>query len=58
MLKSKSLLGYTNLSFPNDYEKNDKVILKYFQQLKGRKKYITLFVVRKENLKNLKYHTS
>ena len=56
MLKSKSLLGYTNLSFPNDYEKNDKV--KYFQQLKGRKKYITLFVVSKENLKNLKYHTS
>ena len=30
MLKDKSLLGYTNLS-SNDYEKNDKIILKYFQ---------------------------
>ena len=24
MLKGKSLLDYTNLFFPNDYEKNDK----------------------------------
>ena len=31
MLKSKSLLEYTNLFSPNDYEKNDKIILKYFQ---------------------------
>ena len=31
MLKDKSLLVYTNLFFPNDYEKNDKVILKYCQ---------------------------
>ena len=31
MLKDKSLLEYTNLFFPNDYEKNDKIILKYFQ---------------------------
>ena len=31
MLKSKSLLVYTNLFSPNDYEKNDKIILKYFQ---------------------------
>ena len=30
MLKGKSLLDYTNL-FPNDYENNDKIILKYFQ---------------------------
>ena len=29
MLKGKSLLDYTN--FPNDYEKNDKIMLKYFQ---------------------------
>ena len=35
MLKDKSLLDYTNLFFPNDCEKkNDKIILKYFQQLK------------------------
>ena len=33
MLKGRSLLDYTNLFFPNKYEKNDKIILKYFQQL-------------------------
>ena len=31
MLKGKSFLGYTNLFSPNNYEKNDKIILKYFQ---------------------------
>ena len=31
MLKYKSLLEYTNLLSPNDYEKNDKIILKHFQ---------------------------
>ena len=31
MLKGKSLLEYTNLSSPNHYEKNDKILLKYFQ---------------------------
>ena len=31
MLKGKSLLEYTNLFSPNDYEKNDKIMLKYFQ---------------------------
>ena len=31
MLKGKSLLEYTNLFSPNDYEKKDKKILKYFQ---------------------------
>ena len=31
MLKSKSLIEYTNLFPPNDYEKNDKIILKYLQ---------------------------
>ena len=29
MLKGKSLLDYTNLSSPNNYEKNDNIILKY-----------------------------
>ena len=29
--KGKSLLDYTNLFSPNDYEKNDKIIPKYFQ---------------------------
>ena len=31
MLKGKSLLDYANLVSPNQYEKNDKIILKYFQ---------------------------
>ena len=31
MLKRKSLLDYTNLFSPNDYENNNKIILKYFQ---------------------------
>ena len=31
MLKGKSLLNCTNLFSPNDYEKNDQIILKYFQ---------------------------
>ena len=30
-LKHQSLLDYTNLFSLNDYEKNDKTILKYFQ---------------------------
>ena len=31
MLKDKSLLDYTNLFSPNEYEKNDKMILQYLQ---------------------------
>ena len=31
VLKGKSLLEYTNLFFPSDYKKNDKIISKYFQ---------------------------
>ena len=31
MLKGESLLDYTDLFSPNDYDQNDKVILKYFQ---------------------------
>ena len=30
MLKGKSLLDYTNLSSPNDYEKKDKITLNCF----------------------------
>ena len=30
ILKGNGLLEYTNLFSPNDYEKNDKTILKYF----------------------------
>ena len=31
MLKGKSLLDYTNVFSSNEYEKNDKITLKYFQ---------------------------
>ena len=31
MLKGKSLLEYTNLFSPNEYKKNDKMILRNFQ---------------------------
>ena len=31
LLKSKSLLEYKNLFSPNEYKRNDKIILKYFQ---------------------------
>ena len=31
MVKAKSLLDYINLFSPNNYEKNNKIILKYFQ---------------------------
>ena len=31
ILKSKCLLDYTNFFSPNNYEKNDNIILKYFQ---------------------------
>ena len=30
MLKGKILLEYTNMFTPEDYENNDKIILKYF----------------------------
>ena len=53
MLKSQSLLGYTN-SFSNDYEKNDKII--FLMTKKMKKLYIALFAVTIEYLKNLKGH--
>ena len=31
ILKNKSLLDYINIFSANDYEKNDKIIVKYFQ---------------------------
>ena len=35
MLKGKSLVDYTNLFSPNEYQKNNKTMLKYFCSLKG-----------------------
>ena len=56
MLKGKSLLKYTNLFSPNEYKKNDKKILKYFQQNLDKIKCIIMFAINIENLK--KYHIS
>ena len=36
MLEGKSLLDYINLFSTNEYEKNYKIILTYFQDLKTR----------------------
>ena len=36
MLRGKSLLDYTNLFSPNEYEKNDEIIRKYFDELKEK----------------------
>ena len=59
MLKAKSLLEYTSLFSPNEYEKNDKIILKYFQYIKRLrwKNCVALSVVSIENLKILKNYT-
>ena len=60
MLKGKSLLDYTNLFSPIKYEKNDRITLKYSQQILKRlrlKKYILLFALNIKNLKTVKYHT-
>ena len=37
MLAEKTLLDYTNLFSLNDYEKNDKIIYKYFKDAYDRR---------------------
>ena len=44
MLKGKSLLEYTNLFSPNGYKKNEKIILKYFQQNLNKLKCVVIIV--------------
>ena len=56
MLKGKSLLEETNLFSPNDYGKNNKIILKYFQFNPNKLKCFVMFVINIENFKKLKYH--
>ena len=38
MLGGKTLLDYTNLFSPNDYKKNNKIILKYSKEKYGRRR--------------------
>ena len=55
MLKVKGSVEYTNLFSPDEYKMNDKMILKYFQEILKRsrwKKSIGLFKYKK--FKNLK----
>ena len=42
----------------NNYESNDKVILRYFQKVKRWINYVALFAASMKNLKILKYYTS
>ena len=37
MLQGKSLSDYANLFSPDEYEKDDKIILKYSQQIETKK---------------------
>ena len=37
MLSGNTLLDYTNLFFPNDHKKNDKIMCKYFKDKYGRR---------------------
>ena len=46
MLKGKRLLEYTNLFSPNDYKKNNKIIIiKYFQQNLNNLKCVIMFAI-------------
>ena len=47
MWKGKSLLKYTNLFSPNYYEKNDKIIGKYFQWDLNMLEYIIMLAISK-----------
>ena len=50
MLKGKSLLEYTNVFSPNEYKKNEKLILKLFQQNLNKLKCIVMFTINIENI--------
>ena len=55
MLKGKTLWKYTNLISPNDYEKNDKIILKHFQENLNKLKCIVIIWKTKIYIKNKKH---
>ena len=45
MLKGKILLDYTNLFSLNEYLKNEKIILQYFQQNLNKLKCVAMFTI-------------
>ena len=58
-VKVKTLLEYTNAFSASELEKNDKILLKYFQKVFKNlkwKKSVILLVVNIKNLKAIKYH--
>ena len=60
MLKGRSSLDCTDLVSPKAYERNDQIIIKYFQQILKRLKQkipVVLFVFNMENLKTVRYYT-
>ena len=42
MLSGKTFLDHTNLSFPNDYRKTDKILYLYFKDKYGRRSKLRL----------------
>ena len=54
MLKGKSLLESTNLFFPEDYEKNKKIILKYFKYIFEIKRNCVVFCKYIKKIENSK----
>ena len=52
MLEGTNLLEYSNSFSPNEYKKNDEIILKYFQWWKS----IIMFAINIEKLETLTYH--
>ena len=53
------MLEYTNVFSASEIEKNDKILLKYFQKVFKNlewKKSVILLVVNIKNLKAIKYH--
>ena len=53
-LKDKSILEYTNLFFPDEYEKNDNIILKSFHECLNKLKCIVVFTINVENIRKIK----
>ena len=52
MLPGKTLLGYTNLFSPNDYQKNDKLIYKYFKDKNGRRSSLEFRLRKSDETRN------
>ena len=49
MITGKTLLDYSNIFSPNDYQKNDKIIYNYFQDQYGKRKRKPWLLTKKMN---------